>query len=243
MTRRLSIAVVTLMLLLTPRELTFAGGATRLSPETLTAIAREWLVERLHGQIDRTAIEVTALPHELVLPSGEVSFNFALQSGSLEVGTMTVLVEAIVADARGGRSTRSATVNFKVDALRAVVVAVRELSRRAIVGAGDVRLERRPPSRIPAGAAHDLSDVVGKEISRPLAPGEAVTTGSVTAPSVIRRGTVVSLVLEGPNFRIVARGVALEDGSLGGPIRVVNQSSRREVVGRVEDERTVRVSF
>lgn len=241
--RRVFIGVVTLILVAAPREPIFAGAVTTLAPETLTGIAREWLADRLRGQVEPSAIEPAAVPRELVLPAGEVAFNFAVQSGSVDGGAMTVLVEAVVIDARGGRMTRSTTVNFKVNPLRAVVVAVRELPRRTLVGATDVRVERRPPSRIPAGAVHDPSAVVGKEIVRPLAPGEPLTASSVTAPLVIRRGSVVALVLEGPNFKIVARGVAAEDGTLGGSIRVVNQSSRREVVGRVEDERTVRVSF
>jgi flagella basal body P-ring formation protein FlgA len=37
--------------------------------------------------------------------------------------------------------------------------------------------------------------------------------------------------------------VAAEDGAVGQVIRVVNQTSRRELAGRVEDERTVRVGF
>jgi flagella basal body P-ring formation protein FlgA len=37
--------------------------------------------------------------------------------------------------------------------------------------------------------------------------------------------------------------VASEDGAIGQSIRVVNQTSRRELVGRVEDERTVRIPF
>ena len=54
---------------------------------------------------------------------------------------------------------------------------------------------------------------------------------------------MVSLILEGPGFRIMARGVAAEDGAVGQTIRVTNQASRRELAGKVEDERTVRVAF
>jgi flagella basal body P-ring formation protein FlgA len=37
--------------------------------------------------------------------------------------------------------------------------------------------------------------------------------------------------------------VAAEDGAVGETIRVVNQISRRELSGTVEDERTVRVAW
>lgn len=216
---------------------------TWLASETLTRIAREWLVERLAGEVDPAAIEVTGTPRELALPPGDVTVNVTLQSGSVASGALTVLVEAAVAEDQGRRTLRSATVGFRVNAVQDVIVAVRELPRRAVITAGDVRVERRAASRTAPGAVHDARDAVGKEVTRSIAPGEPVTSGSLTAPVMIRRGSVISLVLEGPTFRILARGVASEDGVLGQPIRVVNQASRKEVVGRVENERAVRIAY
>ena len=211
--------------------------------ETVTRLARQWLVERLAGEVEPAGIEPQGEARDLVLPAGETSFAMSLQSGSVAAGAMTVLVEAIVTDGRGARTSRSTTVHFRVNAHADVVVAVRDLPRRTLLGAADVRRERRPVSRLPLNALRDPGDAVGKEVTRPVAPGEVLTAHSVSAPLVIRRGSVVSLVLEGPNFKIVARGIAAEDGTLGAPIRVINQSSRREVMGRVEDDRTVRVAF
>lgn len=219
------------------------AGAGRLDAETLVRIATEWLVQHLAGQVDPGAIELQGPPRELVLPPGDVTVQVALQSGSVAAGAMTVVVEATVTDATGARLTRSTTVGFRVRPVQEVVVAVRELARRTVIDADDVRTERRAVSRIPPGAVSDPAQALGRELTRTLAPGEVVTAQSLTAPVVIRRGSVVSLVVEGPNFRIVARGVAAEDGAPGAPIRVVNQASRREVVGRVEDAHTVRVPF
>jgi len=224
----------------------FAFGApagSSLGADAVARIARDWLIERLGSDVDPHAVELAGPPRELALPAGEVTFNTTQQSGSIATGSITVLVEAIVTDARGARTTRSTTVNFRVNQLHDVVVTVRELGRRAIVGASDVRLERRPITKLPANAIRDLREVVGHEVTRPLAPGEVVTAQAVTAPMVIRRGSVVAVIVEGANFRIVARGVASEDGALGAPIRVLNAASRKEVVGRVEDERTVRIPF
>jgi flagella basal body P-ring formation protein FlgA len=220
-----------------------ATGSTWLGPDTVTRIAREWLLERLGPGLDPSAVEIAGVPRELLLPAGDVAFATTLQSGSVAAGFITVLVEAAVTDARGSRTTRSATVNFRVNPLQDVVIAVRELGRRAVITAGDVRVERRLQSRLPANAVRDVQEVLGREVTRPLAPGEIVTAPAVTAPMIIRRGSVVSVVVEGANFKIVARGVAAEDGAQGAPIRVVNAASRREVVGRVEDERTVRIPF
>lgn len=241
--RAILITLLVAILLLAPLGSRATPAETWLGSEAVTRIAREWLLERLAGQVDPAAVEPHGIPRDLVLPSGDVALNVTLQSGSVESGTMTVLVEAVVTDARGARATRSATATFRIHALQDVVVAVRELPRRTLIRAADVRLERRASSRLPAGAARELAQVVGKEAARGFAPGEVVTTQGLSAPLVIRRGDIVSLILEGPNFRIQARGIAREDGTLGEPIRVMNQASRREVMGRVEDARTVRIPF
>jgi flagella basal body P-ring formation protein FlgA len=216
---------------------------TTLGADALVAMARQWLAERLGSEVEPTALEPLGAPPALALPAGSLTLQLTQQSGSAMSGTITVLVEARVTDARGVRTARSATVNFRVNALQDVVVAVRELPRKTQLTAADVRRERRPVSRVPVGAIRETGEIVGKETNRPVAPGEVLTGSSVSAPLLIRRGALVALVLEGPSFRIVARGVAAEDGVLGAPIRVINQSSRREVVGRVEDDRTVRVQY
>jgi hypothetical protein len=110
-------------------------------------MARDWLTSRLAGQVEPEAIEPHGTARDLALPAGDVAFHLSLQSGSLESGTMTVLVEAVATDARGARATRSATVTFTVRSAEDVVVAVRELRRRTVVRAADAAAACRPAPR------------------------------------------------------------------------------------------------
>lgn len=225
-----------------------AVAPAEASPRVLTSdqvaeLARTWAVEQFGPEADGATVDVLAPPRELPLPPGEVSTRMSVQAGSPAAGQLTVLVEAIVTDHRGGRTTRSATVSLAVRAHQEVLVASRDLPRGAIVAAADVRRERRPMERMPRGPLTDPAEAVGKEMQRGAAPGEVLTASAVAPARAVRRGAVVTLLLEGPGFRIVARGVASEDGAVGQTIKVVNQVSRRELAGKVEDERTVRVPF
>ena len=219
------------------------AAPARVTADTLVAVARDWLADRLGPDAEHARIELTSTPRDLLLPAGDPALQVRLQAGALTGGPVTLLVEAIVTEPSGARTSRSTTVSFRVNGEKPVVVAVRELARRSIVNRDDVRIERRPVERIPAGAIGDLREVVGKEIARAVAPGEALAAAVLTPVIAIRRGSVVTLLLDGPGFRIAARGIASEDGARGQTIRVVNQSSRREMVGRVEDERTIRIPF
>jgi flagella basal body P-ring formation protein FlgA len=220
-----------------------AAAPARVASETLVGVARDWLVDRLGPEGEQARIELTAPPRDLLLPPGERSLRVRLQAGALTGGPVTLLVEALVTEPNGARTARSTTVGFRVNGEKPVVVAVRELTRRTIVAAADVRVERRPVERIPPGAVGDPREVIGKEVARPIAPGEAVAAAAITPVIAVRRGTAVTVLLDGPGFRIAARGIASEDGARGQAIRVINPSSRREMVGLVEDERTIRVPF
>jgi flagella basal body P-ring formation protein FlgA len=220
-----------------------AAGGQRLSSEAVAELARRFALERFGAELAGATLEPLAPPREIALPAGPVTTTLSLQAGSPAAGHLIVLVEASVPEGTGGRAERSATVAFRVQASQEAVVAVRELARGSLVRAEDLRLERRPADRLPRGAASSPAAVVGREVLRAVAPGEVVTAAAVAPPRAVRRGSPVSLVLEGRGFRIVARGVAAEDGAVGETIRVVNQISRRELSGTVEDERTVRVAW
>lgn len=226
-----------------PRGLAAIDGGGRLSSEAVAATARTWLLERLHSSPDEPAVELVALPREIVRPPGQTSTTVTLQSGSLTGGLVTLLVEVAALDSTGRRAARSTTVSFKITREQDVLVAARELTRRSVVGAADVRVERRSSDRVPAAALRYPTDAVGKEVVRSLAPGEIVTAGFLTARVLVRRGSPVTLRLDGRGFSIVARGVAAEDGALGQTVRVVNPVSRREMTGTVEDDRTIRIPF
>jgi flagella basal body P-ring formation protein FlgA len=217
--------------------------ASRLSSDELAATARAWLIERLGVSADQVSVELLSVPRDLVLPPGAPTTTVSFQSGSLTGGPVTLLVEATVLDSAGHRIARSTTITFRITGQQEVVVTARELPRRTVISAADLRIERRPTHRVPPSALRSLREAIGKELVRGLAPGEVVTAAFVTAPVVIRRGSAVTLRLEGRGFTIVARGIAAEDGARGQNIRVVNPASRREVTGTVENERTIRIPF
>jgi flagella basal body P-ring formation protein FlgA len=60
---------------------------------------------------------------------------------------------------------------------------------------------------------------------------------------LVKRGQIVTLMLEGQGFRITTVGQAGDDARRGDAVRVVNLTSKREVLGRVEGPGLVRVPF
>jgi flagella basal body P-ring formation protein FlgA len=219
-----------------------AGRSQRLTSDAVADLARAWVLEQFGPEVE-TSLDLVSQPRDLVLPRGDVSTRVRLQAGSPSSGWLTALVEAVVTDGAGQRTARSGTVAFRVNGQVEVVVAARELPRGHVVAAGDVRRERRPAERLARGIVSDPGQAVGKEVVRAVAPGEPLAASALAPVRVIKRGAAVQLLLEGPGFVVSARGIAAEDGSVGQTIKVINQSSRKPLAGKVEDAHTVRVPF
>ena len=120
-----------------------------------------------------------------------------------------------------------------------VWVAARDLSRGARVASGDLRLAdaKRPPH----DALRSESAALGMELRRAVREGRVVRSRWLLRPSAVKRGDQVAIVLRRGGLEIRGRGRAVTDGAVGDRIRVVNSDSRRQIVGRVEEDGSVHV--
>jgi len=61
------------------------------------------------------------------------------------------------------------------------------------------------------------------------------------APKLVARGKLVTLLIETPFMNLSAQGKALQDGSAGDVVRVLNLQSDRVIEGIAESDGVVRV--
>ncbi len=187
---------------------------------------------------DHLSIQPGAVLPDLTLPAGALELKVRSRSPGELTGSVSMVVEAWV----DGALIRSVSVPVRVSALFDVLVAARPIARHALLGAPDVRVERR---EVLAGQAslRELGAVLGRRAVRAIPAGEPILATLVELPPLVRRGDIVLLTAEGRGLRAVAQGEAREEGKAGQVIRVRNLTSGREVYGQVEAEGTVRVPF
>ena len=70
-------------------------------------------------------------------------------------------------------------------------------------------------------------DLVGRTPRHPIRPGEPIRPTDIQVPILIHKGDLVTIVLQTPTLTLTAQAKALDDGVLGGPIRVTNTRSGR----------------
>jgi flagella basal body P-ring formation protein FlgA len=89
--------------------------------------------------------------------------------------------------------------------------------------------------------ASRLQEAVGRSLRKNLSQGEAVALNLLANVPIIKRGKVVTIVVQSAGLTVKARGEALDDGSLGDVIDVRNLSSKTVVKAVVVAEDTVEV--
>jgi flagella basal body P-ring formation protein FlgA len=176
---------------------------------------------------------------DLRVPTGAVELVAQVQGEPSLLATPGATVTVKV----DGHSYQTIPLSFRVGRYGSAVVAARALEPRAVLGPGDWQVERRPSTEIPAGALSGIADEADLEAVRPIKAGEVLTSSLVRPRILVRRGELVTLVLEGPGFRITTQGVAVTDARRGDALRVLNQASKRETLGKVDAAGIVRVPF
>jgi flagella basal body P-ring formation protein FlgA len=117
------------------------------------------------------------------------------------------------------------------------VVPLRQIAQGDVLKASDVMVERRPKTDAVA-----LEDAIGFAAKRTLKPGEVIRTADLMKPELVGRNESVTLVFEAPGMLLTVLGKALDAGTMGDVINVMNVQSKRTLQGTVIGPARVAVS-
>jgi flagella basal body P-ring formation protein FlgA len=236
---------------LDPARFRIEGAQRAVVTRAAQVIAGPALIETVRRQVlerhaqagqrldDNVTVSAVIPPDDLRVPTGRLELRARVQeaaSGSSFVSaTVIVLVD--------GREVQAVPLTLKLGRLRPVVVATTALAPRAALSPAAVRVEQRSSTEVPADALTDPSGIADLEVIAPAAPGDVLTARTVRPRLLVRRGDLVTLVVEGRGFVITSQGRASDDARRGESVRVVNPASRRDVLGVAEAPGVVRVPF
>jgi len=127
--------------------------------------------------------------------------------------------------------TRLRFTGTAIETIEAAVLA-RNIDRNEVLKSSDVVVERRPKAEVGADAA-TRDRAVGMQARRQLRAGQALKTADLAKPDLVTRDQTVTLVYESTGLYLTIRGKALEGGTEGDVVSVVNLQSKRTVSGTV----------
>jgi flagella basal body P-ring formation protein FlgA len=118
-----------------------------------------------------------------------------------------------------------------VETVEAAVLA-RGVERNEVLKASDVVIERRPKAEVGNDVA-PRDRAVGMQARRQLRAGQAVRLGDLAKPDLVQRDQAVTLIYQASGLYLTIRGKALENGTEGDVVNVLNLQSKRTISGVV----------
>jgi flagellar basal body P-ring formation protein FlgA len=118
-----------------------------------------------------------------------------------------------------------------IETVEAAILA-RGVERNEVIKASDVVIERRPKAEVGNDlAARDRA--VGMQARRQLRVGQALKTADLARPDLVQKDQAVVLIYQAVGLHLTIRGKALEGGTEGDVVSVMNLQSKRTVTGVV----------
>jgi flagella basal body P-ring formation protein FlgA len=128
-----------------------------------------------------------------------------------------------------------------VETVEAAVLA-RGVERNEVLKSSDVMIERRPKAEVGNDAA-GRDNAVGMQARRQLRAGQALRVTDLAKPDLVTRDQNVTLIYESSGLYLTIRGKALEGGTEGDVVNVLNLQSKRTVSGVVVGRGQVSVAI
>ena len=131
----------------------------------------------------------------------------------------------------GAAPTQLRFTGTAVETVEAAVLA-RGVERNEVIKASDVVIERRPKAEVGNDVA-SRDRVVGMQARRPLRAGQALRVADLAKPDLVQKDQTVTLTYQAGGLYLTIRGKALEAGTEGDVVNVLNLQSKRTVSGIV----------
>lgn len=215
----------------------------RASQEVGEAAAREaiegFLDETLRAEGADAVLRAVEVPGIVRIPAGPYTTRVTAPSGAPLVGRTRLQVDFLV----DGRPEKTLWVGAEIGVWADVVVLRRPIAHGEPIAAADLAVDRRDLAQVPRGSITDAGEVSGRIAKVPLAAFAPIRREQLTHPAAVKRGDAVLLVATRGPLRLSVPGEVLQDAAIGEQVRVVNRTTRKDLIGRVADPSTVVVEF
>jgi flagellar basal body P-ring formation protein FlgA len=130
-----------------------------------------------------------------------------------------------------GAPTKLRFTGTAIETIDAVVLT-RNVDRIELLKSSDIMIERRPKAEI-GGDAATRDGALGMQLRRPMRAGQAIKVADLTKPDLVQRDQGVTLIYQTAGLYLTTRGKAVDNGTEGDVVNVINLQSKRTVSGVV----------
>ena len=121
-----------------------------------------------------------------------------------------------------------------------IVQLSRSLRRGEVITHDDLVLVSSPNHRL-VGYFEKLDDVIGRKTNRSLSVNQAVRNRHLEIDWLVEKDQIVTIETQIGGVTVAGSGLALDNAQMGDLLKVLNQSSKVVVEGRVVSEKKVKI--
>lgn len=111
-----------------------------------------------------------------------------------------------------------------------------------VIAANDIDYQRIAPGEVRDNVITDANALIGKSPKHTLMQGRPIRQDEISSPTVLRKGTRVTMVYRSDNLEIRTLGEALDNGAKGDVVRVKNLTSKAIINGVVVNGDTISIA-
>ena len=148
-----------------------------------------------------------------------------------------------IANDTNNNRTKLRFTGIAVEMLEAAILT-RNVERGDVLKASDVVTERRPKAEVGSDAA-PRGHAVGMQMRKGLRTGQALRVADLGKPDLVQKDDNVTLIYEAAGIYLTARGKAIDNGTEGDTVTVLNLQSKRTITGTVvgRDQVTIAIAM
>jgi flagella basal body P-ring formation protein FlgA len=148
-----------------------------------------------------------------------------------------------IANDTNNNRTKLRFTGIAVEMLEAAILT-RNVERGDVLKASDVVTERRPKAEVGSDAAPRVR-AVGMQMRKGLRAGQPLRVSDLGKPDLVQKDDNVTLIYEAAGIYLTARGKAIDNGTEGDTVTVLNLQSKRTITGTVvgRDQVTIAIAM
>lgn len=215
----------------------FEQATVRSAQEILTRADITTLLEEAVAGKDMELQLTTSLP-ALSVPAG-MEAAVTIEDLVIDRSRQSFTARIVLPTAAGAE--RVETLSGRAYQMVRVPVLKSALRAGDLIGAADLEHIRVRQAALPGDTLIDESRLVGMAVRRGATVGQPLQANDVEAPVMVRKGQGVTVTLRNGAVALTLQGRAMQNGSAGDTIRILNNASNRVIEGVVTGFQTADV--
>lgn len=196
-------------------------------------------VRRELGKSDRFEIELDNRLVQMNIAGEEIP---TIDIERIQLDAHSRRFSATLIGGQGRTRANRISVTGRFHRLVEIPVLVRRMRSGETIGAKDIRQVTVRADKIDMNALHDRDDLLGMSPMRTLSADRPVKRSEIRMPVLVPKGSIVTMIFRTNRMILTAQGKAMQDGSKGDTIRILNAKTHKIIDGTVVNSGTVTVT-